>query len=323
MFDIKKFSEILQKISDSYGSISEFADKSEVNRTYISKYINMKLDSPPTPKILEKIAENSKGVTNYIELMMTCDYYTGYTLLNEIEKNVLSQYNIKIESLKLTQQQKEEFYKIVSAFPTADASTLDERIITFCKKNKLPQDTTYDLIMDIATSIIYEYGDNVKKLGDYLGYNNKKIENDVNKELKKHTKNNNIYNIPVYGKISAGIPNWAEECLEGYLPIDPNLMGILNPEECFFLKVDGESMNKEIKNGAYALIRKQDIVEDGEIAAVLVNGFEATLKKFSRQGDFIILEPMSTDDSFKTQIYDKNTQIKILGKYIGKFEMNK
>ena len=127
--------------------------------------------------------------------------------------------------------------------------------------------------------------------------------------------------IPVYGKISAGIPNWAEECLDGYLPIDPNLMNITNLEECFFLKVNGESMNKEIQNGAYALIRKQDDVNDGEIAAVLVNGFEATLKKFSRQGNFIILEPMSTDESFKTQIYDKKTSIKILGKYIGKFEM--
>lgn len=323
MFDIKKFSQILQKISDSYGSISEFAEKSEVNRTYISKYINMKLDSPPTPKILEKIAENSNGVTNYIELMVTCDYYSGYTLLNEIEKNVLIQYNNKIESLKLSQQQKEEFYKIISAFPSADPNNLDERIITFCREFNLPEDSTYDLIMSIATSIIYEYSENVKKLGDYLGYDSQKIEDDVNKELKKYNYNNSIYNVPVYGKISAGIPNWAEECLEGYLPINPELFGIINPDECFFLKVNGESMNKEIKNGAYALIRKQDIVEDGEIAAVLVNGFEATLKKFSRQGDFVILEPMSTDDNFKTQIYDKNTQIKILGKYIGKFEMNK
>lgn len=132
-----------------------------------------------------------------------------------------------------------------------------------------------------------------------------------------------FYMTPVYGKISAGIPNWAEECLEGYLPLDYNLMGILNPEGHFFLRVDGESMNKLIRDGAYALIRKQDIVEDGEIAAVLVNGYEATLKKFSKQGDFIILEPMSTDDSYKTQIYDKNTTIKILGKYIGKFEINK
>ena len=152
---------------------------------------------------------------------------------------------------------------------------------------------------------------------------NFRYHGELPKKEKNISNNKKFHMCPVYGKISAGIPNWAEECLEGYLPIDPNLFGIINPDECFFLKVNGESMNKEIRNGAYALIRKQDIVEDGEIAAILVNGFEATLKRFSRQGDFIILEPMSTDDSFKTQIYDTNTQIKILGKYIGKFEMNK
>lgn len=133
----------------------------------------------------------------------------------------------------------------------------------------------------------------------------------------------NLHMCPVYGQISAGQPNWAEECLEGYLPIDPNLMGIISPEQCFFLRVKGESMNQLIKNGAYALIRKQDIVENGEVAVVLVNGDEATLKKFTQHGDVIVLEPMSDDPSFKTQIYDKNTRIQILGKYIGKFEMKK
>lgn len=134
---------------------------------------------------------------------------------------------------------------------------------------------------------------------------------------------NNTFMCPVYGQISAGQPNWAEECLEGYLPIDPNLMGIINPEECFFLRINGESMNQLIRNGAYALIRKQDTVENGEIAAVLVNGFDATLKKFTQQGDLIILEPCSDDSNFKTQAYTAETQIRILGKYIGKFEMNK
>lgn len=147
--------------------------------------------------------------------------------------------------------------------------------------------------------------------------------------LVKYIEENNIdklYMCPVYGQISAGQPNWAEECIEGRIPIDPNLMNIVNPEEHFFLRVNGESMNKVVKNGAYALIHKQDTVEDGEIAVVLVNGYNATLKKFSKQGDFVILEPMSTvidDPEIKTQIYDKNTSIKILGKYIGKFEMNK
>lgn len=129
------------------------------------------------------------------------------------------------------------------------------------------------------------------------------------------------YMCPVYGRISAGQPNWVEECLEGFLPIDPTLMNIVNPKECFFLRVNGESMNKEIQNGAYALIRKTDSVDDGDIAVVLVNGYDATLKVFNRQGDFILLEPMSTDSSFKTQVYGKDIEIKIIGKYIGKMEM--
>ena len=126
---------------------------------------------------------------------------------------------------------------------------------------------------------------------------------------------------PYTGRISAGIPNWAEECVDGRLPIDPELMNILNPEECFFLRVNGESMNQLIKNGAFALIRKTDIVENGEIAAVLVNGYDATLKKFSKQGDLVILEPMSNNPNFSTQVYNKDTDIKIIGKYIGKMEM--
>lgn len=131
-----------------------------------------------------------------------------------------------------------------------------------------------------------------------------------------------FYMCPVYGRISAGQPNWVEECIEGRIPLDYELMNITNPEECFFLKVNGESMNKVISNGAYALIRKTDFVDDGKIAVVLVNNDEATLKKFSKQGDFIVLEPMSTDSSFTMQIYNKNTSIKVIGEYIGKFEMN-
>lgn len=141
----------------------------------------------------------------------------------------------------------------------------------------------------------------------------------------KLNKKNKYYMCPVYGRIAAGQPNWAEECMEGYLPIDPNLMNIVNPEECFFLRVNGESMNKVIKNGAFALIRKTNWVEDGEIAVVLVNGYDATLKKFKRlkKSGFIMLEPQSNSDEFEPIIIDpKETEIRIIGKYIGKMEMN-
>lgn len=170
--------------------------------------------------------------------------------------------------------------------------------------------TTYpQKYINDAISIIYEL---------YMYNKMQNIENISNIEL-----NNKYYMCPVYGQISAGQPNWAEECIEGILPIDPNLMGIINPEEHFFLHVNGESMNKVVKNGAFALIHKQDYVENGEIAVILVNGYDATLKKFTKQGDLVILEPQSNDESFKTQVYDKNTSIKILGKYVGKMEINK
>lgn len=145
------------------------------------------------------------------------------------------------------------------------------------------------------------------------------------KHISKITQDNKIFMCPVYGRIAAGQPNWAEECMEGYLPIDPNLMNIVNPEECFFLRVNGESMNKVIKNGAFALIRKTNWVEDGEIAVVLVNGYDATLKKFKRlkKSGLIMLEPQSNSDEFEPIIIDpKETEIRIIGKYIGKMEMN-
>lgn len=168
--------------------------------------------------------------------------------------------------------------------------------------------------------------DTILKLSEYFGVSTDYLLG--KSDARNNTSNidesdKNFYMCPVYGQISAGQPNWAEECIEGRLPLDPDLIGIVNPEEHFFLRVNGESMNKVVRNGAFALIHKQDMVDDGEIAVVLVNGYDATLKKFTRQGDMIILEPQSNDDSFKTQVYDKNTPIKILGKYVGKMEINK
>lgn len=208
------------------------------------------------------------------------------------------------------------------------------RIKQLREENKITQmQLAQKLNKTQQTISLYENGTNEPDLDGYILLSNLfncSIEYIAGKSNLRNTTSNNIdetnkqyYMCPVYGQISAGQPNWAEECIEGRLPIDPDLMGIINPDEHFFLRVNGESMNKVIKNGSYALIHKQDIVEDGEIAVVLVNGYDATLKKFTRQKDMIILEPQSNDSSFKTQVYDKTTPIKILGKYVGKMEINK
>lgn len=165
--------------------------------------------------------------------------------------------------------------------------------------------------------------DTIIKLAEYFDVSTDYLlgKSDIRNPEKMSDISDKIYMCPVYGQIPAGEPNWAEECIEGRLPLDPNLMNILDPEECYFLRVNGESMNKVIKNGAYALIRKTDWVENGEIAVVLVNGYDATLKKFTKNNDVVVLEPMSNDPTFQTQIYTKDTPIRIIGKYIGKMEM--
>lgn len=74
MFDQQEFSNILINISKKYNSISEFAEKSTVGRSYLSKYIHKKINAPPSPKVLKKIADNSKGVVTYENLMVICGY---------------------------------------------------------------------------------------------------------------------------------------------------------------------------------------------------------------------------------------------------------
>ena len=176
----------------------------------------------------------------------------------------------------------------------------------------------YSTVSSWCNGLFYPRIDKIEMLANYFNI----LKSDlVEDKEKKDEPKANFYMTPVYGRIAAGQPNWAEECIEGRLPIDPELMNITNPEECYFLRVNGESMNKLVKDGAYALIRKTDFVENGDIAVVLVNGNDATLKKFTKQGDLIILEPMSTDPSFTTQVYNKGTQIQVIGKYIGKMEM--
>lgn len=128
--------------------------------------------------------------------------------------------------------------------------------------------------------------------------------------------------IPVIGKIAAGQPILAQENIESYLPVDPNIYGLTSTDDLFYLLVSGQSMNMKVKNGDYALIHKQDYAEDGDIVVAIVNGDdEATLKRYKKLNDqFVLLEPMSTDPSIEAITVDlKNTNFKIIGKAIGQF----
>lgn len=132
-----------------------------------------------------------------------------------------------------------------------------------------------------------------------------------------------LFLIPIVGKVAAGQPILANENIEGYLPIDPLMYNLTSPNGFFFLKIQGESMNKLIKNGSYALIKKQDYAENGDVIVAIVNGDnEATIKRYKQLNEqFIMLEPVSEDSSFQPITIDlKNTKFSIIGKVVGDFK---
>jgi len=92
---------------------------------------------------------------------------------------------------------------------------------------------------------------------------------------------------PILGSIPAGYPSLAVQEIIGYAPVD-----VPDSEDCFWLLVKGDSMiNAGIQPGDLVLIRTQPTADDGQIVACRVNGDEATLKRFHRQGDNVVLTP--------------------------------
>lgn len=96
--------------------------------------------------------------------------------------------------------------------------------------------------------------------------------------------------IPVVGSIRAGIPVLAEENIEGY-----EFANVPEGDNYIYLRVNGDSMiNAGICTGDFVLIKLQCCAENGQIVACLVNGDEATLKRFHYQNDVVVLQPENT-----------------------------
>lgn len=97
-----------------------------------------------------------------------------------------------------------------------------------------------------------------------------------------------VTEVPLVGRIAAGEPLLAEENIEEYIPLPPEFT---RDRDCFMLRVAGDSMiNAGILNGDYVVVRKQATVDNGEIAAVLVED-SATVKRFYKERTQYRLQP--------------------------------
>ncbi|MFW2853116.1 transcriptional repressor LexA [Sphingomonas sp. TX0543] len=122
---------------------------------------------------------------------------------------------------------------------------------------------------------------------------------------------NDVIEIPLHGRIAAGMPI---EAFEGSssLPVPAALLGA---GEHFALEVAGDSMVEAgIFDGDYALIRRTETARDGEIVVALIDDNEATLKYFRREGAMVRLDPANR--SYDPQRYSP-AQVRVQGKLAG------
>ena len=115
---------------------------------------------------------------------------------------------------------------------------------------------------------------------------------------------------PLLGTVRAGLPMYAEENIVDYIPIRQT-----DGASYFWLTVRGDSMNAAgMDEGDQILVREQPEAENGQLAVVMVNGNEATVKYFRREGDLVILTPKSFNPVHQPQIYDlKRVPVQIAG----------
>lgn len=122
---------------------------------------------------------------------------------------------------------------------------------------------------------------------------------------------NDVVEIPLHGRIAAGVPI---EALEGstMLPVPAALLG---SGEHYALEVAGDSMVEAgIFDGDYALIRRQETARDGEIVVALIEDNEATLKYFRNEGSMVRLDPANR--AYDPQRY-RPDQVRVQGRLAG------
>jgi repressor LexA len=122
---------------------------------------------------------------------------------------------------------------------------------------------------------------------------------------------NDIIEIPMHGRIAAGVPI---EAMEGQTMLSVPA-ALLGAGDHYALEVSGDSMMEAgILDGDFALIQRTDVAREGQIVVALIDEAEATLKYFRRQGPRICLDPANS--AYEPQVYDAS-QVRIQGKLAG------
>lgn len=148
-------------------------------------------------------------------------------------------------------------------------------------------------------SSVQRHTEALKKKGFLISEKHQARSLQIKKQL------SNKFNIPLVGNVACGQPILAIQNIEAYIPYE--VRG--NPKEYFFLRAQGDSMNKaKINDGDLVLIKSQTHAEDGDKVLALV-GDEATIKIYKDNGKCKVLEPKSSNPMHKPIYIFEDLQI--------------
>lgn len=149
----------------------------------------------------------------------------------------------------------------------------------FNPKTGKPYSVTTDVAVEIANAMHITIEDLLNKL-------DKNQEFEIN-SVKTDKLGNPVVEIPILGTVKAGYDYLAQENWIGTIDIDKKLA---DGGEFFALKVKGDSMAPIFIEGDTVILRKQNDCENNQVAVVIINGDEGTLKKVKKTDDGIILQ---------------------------------
>lgn len=185
-----------------------------------------------------------------------------------------------------------------------------KRIVDFVEAYHLDYNSSPSLrvIADgvgIGSTTVYRYLMEMNERG-MICYDGKTIRNQKIDKSQRGT-----IRAAVIGRIACGIPNLAEQHVEGYVNLPESLFGQGN---FYILRASGCSMTEAgIDDGDLVVIREQNTAEDGQIVVALVDD-EATLKRFFHEGDRIRLHPENPQmkDIFVTDCRIQGVAVKVI-----------
>lgn len=124
---------------------------------------------------------------------------------------------------------------------------------------------------------------------------------------------NDAISLPVMGRIAAGVPIEAISEIANHVSVPGQMLG--SGGEHYALEVKGDSMiDAGINDGDIVVIREQETANNGEIVVALVEGHEATLKRFYRKGGMIALE--AANPAYETRMLPDES-VAIQGRLVG------